>query len=326
MIDVNHFFLYLLYMKKILVTGAAGQIGSELTVALAKKYGAEHVLATDIKEPKNDLGTEFEILDVLDDKKIAHIAQEYNIDTIYHLVGILSAAGENNPDIAWMVNINSLKSILNLGKSDQIKQIFWPSSIAAFGPGSPKENTPQATIMDPNTIYGITKWTGELLCNYYYNKYRVDVRSLRYPGLISYVTPPGGGTTDYAIDIFYHAVQGKTYNCFLREDTMMPMMYMPDALAGTLQLMKTPAHNIKTHFSYNFTAMSFTPKEIAEEIQKHIPDFKILYTPDKRQNIADTWPRSVDDSAARRDWGWKHTYNLSRMVEDMLKHVKEKLS
>lgn len=311
-------------MEKILVTGAAGQIGSELTIALRDKYGKENVIASDIREMNHDDGP-FEKLNVLEADKIEEVIKRHNITIIYHLVGILSAAGEQNPDNAWMVNINSLKSVLDLGKLDQIKQVFWPSSIAAFGPGSPKENTPQATIMDPNTIYGITKWTGELLCNYYYNKYRVDVRSLRYPGLISYVTPPGGGTTDYAIDIFYHALEGKSYNCFLREDTRMPMMYMPDAIEGTLKLMEAPAHKIRTRFAYNFTAISFTPKEIAEEIQKHIPGFSVAYSPDRRQNIADTWPRTVDDSAARRDWGWSHTYDLEKMVKDMITHIKEKL-
>lgn len=312
-------------MKKILVTGASGQIGSELTIALREKYGTENVIATDIKESVDTSGP-FEFLNVLEEKKVGEILQKHNINTIYHLVGILSAAGEQNPDNAWMVNVNSLKSILDFGKSEKIKQIFWPSSIAAFGPSSPKEHTPQATIMDPNTIYGITKWSGELLCNYYYNKYRVDVRSLRYPGLISYVTPPGGGTTDYAIDIFYQAIEKKKYTCFLREDARLPMMYMSDAIGGTIKLMETPAHKIRTRFSYNFSAIDFTPKEIAMEIQKYIPEFKCTYEPDRRQLIADTWPRTVDDSVAQRDWGWKAKYDLTQMVEDMIKHIKKKLS
>jgi len=314
-------------MKSILITGAAGQIGSELTLALREKYGVDHVLATDIREPADpkicDSGP-FEYLDVLEEHHIARLIQKFKIDTIYHLVGILSAAGEKNPDNAWMVNINSLKNVLDLAKEKGIKQIFWPSSIAAFGSGSPRENTPQATIMDPNTIYGITKWTGELLCNYYYNKYRLDVRSLRYPGLISYITPPGGGTTDYAIDIFYQAFQTKRYTCFLREDTMLPMMYMPDAIEGTIKLMETPAYKIKTRFAYNFSSLSFTPKEIADEIKKHIPDFVCTYAPDRRQNIADTWPRVVDDSVARRDWGWQHEFDLPEMTKDMLKHITKK--
>jgi len=315
-------------MKSILITGASGQIGSELTLALREKYGADNVLATDIREPIDpelrDSGP-FEYLDVLEEHHIAKLIQKFKIDTIYHLVGILSAAGEQNPDNAWMVNINSLKNVLDLAKDEGIKQVFWPSSIAAFGSGSPRENTPQATIMDPNTIYGITKWTGELLCNYYYNKYRLDVRSLRYPGLISYVTLPGGGTTDYAIDIFYKALQVKRYMCFLREDTMLPMMYMPDAIKGTIKLMEAPAYKIKTRFAYNFSALSFTPKEIANEIKKHIPDFVCTYAPDRRQNIADTWPRTIEDSVAQRDWGWRYEFDLSRMTEDMIKHVNKKL-
>ncbi|MDD5040597.1 MAG: NAD-dependent epimerase/dehydratase family protein [Patescibacteria group bacterium] len=315
-------------MPKILITGACGQIGSEMTLALRERYGKDNVLATDIREPEDEnlrASGAFEYLNVLEEQHIARLVQKYKIDTIYHLVGILSAAGEKNPDNAWMVNVNSLKNVLDLAKNLGLRQVFWPSSIAAFGPGSPRENTPQATIMDPNTIYGITKWTGELLCNYYYNKYRLDVRSLRYPGLISYVTPPGGGTTDYAIDIFYQAIKTKQYICFLREDTMLPMMYMDDAIGGTVKLMEAPAHAIRTRLAYNFTAISFTPKQIADEIKKHIPGFVCTYAPDRRQTIADTWPRSVDDSVAQRDWGWKPQYTLSAMVEDMLKHLKKKL-
>lgn len=316
-------------MPKILITGACGQIGSELAPALREKYGADNILATDIREPVEaafkDEGP-FELLDVLDAKRINELIDTHKIDTIYHLAGILSAAGENNPDAAWMVNINSLKYILDITRDQTLKQVFWPSSIAAFGPGSPREDTPQATIMDPNTIYGITKYSGELLCNYYYHKYRVDVRSLRYPGLISYVSPPGGGTTDYAVDIYYHALQEKKFTSFLREDTMLPMMYMPDAIKGTIDLMEAPAHQIKIRTSYNFTAFSFTPREIAESIQKYIPDFVCAYSPDRRQQIADSWPRSIDDHGAARDWGWKPSYDLDGMTQDMLKHLREKLN
>ncbi len=316
-------------MPNILITGACGQIGSELTPALREKYGADNVLATDIKEPATPAlkeGGSFEILDILDAKRTAELIEKNEIDTIYHLAGILSAAGESNPDTAWMVNINSLKNILDIARDKSIKQVFWPSSIAAFGPGSPREDTPQATIMDPNTIYGITKYSGELLCNYYYNKYRVDVRSLRYPGLISYVSPPGGGTTDYAVDIYYQALQEKKFTSFLREDTKLPMMYMPDAITGTIQLMEAPAHQIKIRTSYNFTAFSFTPEKIAASIKKYIPDFDCTYSPDRRQQIADSWPRSIDDHVAQRDWGWKPTYDLDGMTDDMLKHLREKLN
>ncbi len=315
-------------MPTILITGACGQIGSELTPALREKYGSDNVIATDIKEPTTPElkdGGPFEVLDALDAKRIAELIDERRIDIIYHLAGILSAAGENNPDTAWMVNINGLKNILDIARDKSITQVFWPSSIAAFGPGSPRERTPQATIMDPNTIYGITKYSGELLCNYYYNKYRVDVRSLRYPGLISYVSPPGGGTTDYAVDIYYQALGKKSFVSFLREDTMLPMMYMPDAIQGTIQLMEAPSRQIKIRTSYNFTAFSFTPKEIAESITHRIPDFTCTYSPDRRQQIADSWPRSIDDQVAQRDWGWHPQYDLEKMTEDMLAHLKQKL-
>ena len=315
-------------MPKILITGATGQIGSELTLALREKYGGDNVVALGhIKEPNKELKDSgpFEKGDATDKGFLEGLIDKYQIDTIYHLVGILSAAGEQNPDNAWIVNINSLKHVLDLAKDKGLKRVFWPSSIAAFGLSSPRDNTPQATIMDPNTIYGITKISGELLCNYYYNKYRLDVRSLRYPGLISYVTPPGGGTTDYAIDIFYQALENKTYTSFLRADTMLPMMYMPDAIKGTIDLMEAPNSKIRTRLSYNFTALSFTPKEIADEIKKHIPDFVCQFVPDRRQNIADTWPRTIDDTPARRDGDWQHEYDLARMTEDMLKHLRDKL-
>lgn len=315
-------------MPKILIAGATGQIGSELTPALRKKYGVENVVAVGHRKPPEQKFKEsgpYESGDATNKAFLMELINKYKIDTIYHLVGILSAAGEQNPDSAWIVNINSLKNVLDLAKEHDIERVFWPSSIAAFGPSSPRENTPQATIMDPTTIYGITKYSGELLCNYYYNKYRVDVRSLRYPGLISYVTPPGGGTTDYAITIFHEALQNKRYTCYLREDTELPMMYMPDAIKGTIDLMEVPAAKIRTRFAYNFTAFSFTPKELAGAIRKHIPDFVCSYAPDRRQQIADTWPRSIDDICARRDWGWQPSYDLAAMTEDMLKNLKIRL-
>ncbi len=315
-------------MPKILITGATGQIGSELTLALREKFGGENVIALGHRRPPTDdlkKSGPYEQGDATDKAFLKKLLEKYKIDQIYHLVGILSAAGEKSPDNAWMVNINSLKNVLDLAKEYDIGRVFWPSSIAAFGPSTPRDNTPQATIIDPTTIYGITKYTGELLCNYYYNKYRIDVRSLRYPGLISYVTLPGGGTTDYSIAMFYEAITDKKYTCFVREDTMLPMMYMPDAIEGTIKLMEAAAPKIKIRLSYNFTAISFTAKELANEIQKHIPDFVCTYSPDRRQAIADTWPRSIDDTPAQRDWEWKPTYTLAKMTEDMIKHLKPKL-
>lgn len=315
-------------MPKILITGATGQIGSELTLALRKKFGGENVIALGHRRPPTDdlkKSGPYEKGDATDKAFLKKLIEKYKINQIYHLVGILSAAGEKSPDNAWMVNINSLKNVLDLSKEHAMEKVFWPSSIAAFGPSTPRDNTPQATIIDPTTIYGITKYTGELLCNYYYNKYRIDVRSLRYPGLISYVTPPGGGTTDYSIAMFYEAITDKKYTCFVREDTMLPMMYMPDAIEGTIKLMETAAPKIKIRLSYNFAAISFTAKELADEIKKHIPDFVCTYSPDRRQAIADTWPRSIDDTPAQRDWGWKPTYTLAKMTEDMIKHLKPKL-
>lgn len=314
-------------MPRILVTGSTGQIGSELTLALRQRYGAENVVAVGHRRPPTDdlqRSGPYEQAEATDRERLKELLQKYNIDTIYHLVGILSAAGEKNPDYAWEVNTMGLKHVLDLAHELSIKQIFWPSSIAAFGPSTPKVNTPQVTSMEPSTIYGITKYTGELLCNYYYNKYRLDVRSLRYPGLISYVTPPGGGTTDYAITIFYEALQNKKYESFLREDSELPMMYMPDAVAGTIKLMEAPPSKIRTRMSYNFTAISFTPKELVAEIQKHIPDFTCAYVPDRRQAIADSWPRSIDDTPARRDWGWQPKYDLAKMTEDMIAQLKKK--
>ncbi|MFH1054888.1 MAG: NAD-dependent epimerase/dehydratase family protein [Candidatus Altiarchaeota archaeon] len=312
-------------MKKILITGSMGQIGSELAPELRQKYGRDNVIASG-RRPSESLSKEglYEIIDATDKNKLKDVIDRYDIDTIYHLVGILSAKGEENPDVAWDINMNSLKNALDLARDMKLK-IFWASSIAAFGPNTPQYNTPQLTIMDPNTMYGVTKYAGELLCNYYFKKYGVDVRSLRYPGILSYKTPPGGGTTDYAVAIFYEAIQNKRYTCFLREDSTLPMMYMPDAIKATIDIMEAPAEKIKTRFSYNLAAISFAPKELATEIRKHMPEFKCDYKPDHRQKIADSWPKTIDDSQARKDWGWKHKYGLKEMTEDMLENLKKKI-
>ncbi|MEM3075859.1 MAG: NAD-dependent epimerase/dehydratase family protein, partial [Candidatus Bilamarchaeaceae archaeon] len=252
------------------------------------------------------------------------VVKKYGIDTIYHLASILSAKGEQNPELAWHVNIGTLKNVLDIARDQKLERVFWPSSIAAFGPTTPRERTPQRTILEPGTMYGVTKVTGELLCNYYFRKWGVDVRSVRYPGLISYKAPPGGGTTDYAVAIFHAALKDKKYECYLREDSALPMMYMPDAIRGTIQLMEADASKITIRTSYNLAAISFTPKEIAEEIRKHIPEFTCTYKPDFRQAIADSWPKSIDDSQARKDWGWTHEYDLAKMTKDMLEKLKAK--
>lgn len=315
-------------MQKILITGANGQIGSELREELVEKYGSENVVGTDLKYPKNydeNLLGPLEIQDVADKVGLEKIIDKYHVDTVFHLVGILSAKGERDPELAWNINVNSLKYILDFARERKMR-IFWPSSIAVFGPTSPKENTPQATILEPTSMYGVTKVTGELLCNYYFNKYGVDVRSLRFPGLISYKTPPGGGTTDYAVEIFYEAIKHQTYTCFLRKETVLPMMYMPDAIRAILKLMAAPVDRLTVHTSYNLTAISFSVAELAEEIKKHIPDFKLETDPDTRQQIADSWPKTIDDSIARNDWGWQHEYDLAAIVADMLVNLKRKAS
>lgn len=312
-------------MNKILITGANGQIGSELVTELGQQYGPENIIGADLQPPRPFLrrkeNQNFEIFDVTNKAELERILKQYEIDTVFHLAGLLSATGEMKPDLAWDVNVNGLKHLLDFAKDHPLK-IFWPSSIAAFGPHSPKENTPQMTVLDPNTIYGVTKVTGELLCNYYFERYHVDVRSLRYPGLISYKTPPGGGTTDYAVEIFYEALRHKQYTCFVTAETRLPMMYMPDAIKATLDIMQTDAKNIKIRTSYNVAAISFSAKEIAQEIQKHLPDFVCDFKPDFHQAIADSWPKSIDDSQARQDWGWQHRYDLASMTEDMLNQLK----
>jgi nucleoside-diphosphate-sugar epimerase len=310
---------------KILIIGACGQIGTELTQKLRGIYGVENVIASDIRKLNIDVvhSGPFEVINALDFNQIQHLVEVHQIDEVYLMAALLSATAEKNPAFAWDLNMNSLFHVLNLAKAGKIKKIFWPSSIAVFGPTTPRENTPQYTIMEPSTVYGISKQTGERWCEYYHNIYGVDVRSIRYPGLISWSSPPGGGTTDYAVDIFHKAIAKKKYDCFLSSETKMPMMYMDDAIAATIQIMQSPKEQIKIRSSYNLAAMSFTPTEIAEEIKKHIPEFTITYHPDFRQKIADSWPASIDDSAAREDWNWNHKFDISSMTKDMLDHLKK---
>lgn len=308
--------------QKILVIGAGGQLGSELTQGLWGLYGKENVLATDIKDPEGVLSLgNFEILDVLKQKALFDFILKNNITQIYHLAAVLSATGEKNPKLAWHLNMDGLIHVLDAAVECKVEKVYWPSSIAVFGPGTPRQNTPQETIMDPTTIYGITKLAGERWCEWYFRKYGLDVRSLRYPGLIGYKTKPGGGTTDYAVDIFFKALTDKRFNCFLRPDTYLPMMYMDDAVKATLNLMESPWEKINIRSSYNISAMSFCPSEIAAEIKKHIPEFSIAYQPDFRQSIADSWPKSIDDSAARKDWGWQHLFDLPKMTREILTHL-----
>jgi len=308
---------------KILVTGACGQIGSELVPELRKRYGADQVIATDIKEPSAELKESgpFDWLDVTSSENIVAIIKKYRAEVIYHLAAILSARGEQDPGLAWRVNLLGTYNILEAARELGIKQIFIPSSIAVFGPETPKVNTPQETILLPKTMYGVTKVAGELLGEYYVRRYGLDVRGCRYPGIISYKTPPGGGTTDYAVAIFHEAIKHKKYVCFLKEDTVLPMMYMPDCLKAAVKLMEAEASRLKHHTNFNLAAMSFSPAELASEIKKYIPEFEIIYEPDERQAIAETWPKSIDDSAAREEWGWEPDYDLPRMVEDMLKNL-----
>ncbi len=309
--------------EKILVIGASGQIGVELTLALREIYGNSNVIASDLRE-ENDLlkGTgPYVSLDVMN-KEMLHVQViRQNITQIYLLAAMLSATGEKNPGLAWHLNMQSLLNVLDIAREENLHKVYWPSSIAVFGPTSPKQNSPQQTVIEPTTVYGISKFAGEFWCNYYHQRYGVDVRGIRYPGLISYKSAPGGGTTDYSVEIFHEAVNHKRYTSFLREDTYLPMMYMPDAIRATIELMEAPAEKISIRTSYNLSSMSFSPKEIADEIKKHIPDFTIDYKPDYRQAIADSWPQSIDDSVARKDWGWKHEYDLPAMVSDMLKNI-----
>lgn len=310
-------------MEKVLITGAAGQLGSELTRSLTDIYSPDAVIASDLN-PKQSVKFDycrFETLDVTDRTKMERLMKQENVKQVYHLAAILSAVGEQKPLLAWQVNMDSLLHILELAKALKMDKIYWPSSIAVFGPNSPRHQTPQHCIMDPDTVYGISKQAGERWCNYYFEKHQVDVRSLRYPGLIGYKTLPGGGTTDYAVDIYHKAVAGEDFECFLKEGTYLPMMYMPDAIKATLNLMHAPKEQIKVRSSYNLGGISFSPKEIYESIKEHFPSFQISYHPDFRQQIADSWPDSIDDSAAREDWGWQHQYDLKRMTEDILAHL-----
>ena len=309
--------------EKVLVIGASGQIGVELTLALRKIYGNANVVASDLRE-ENDLlkGTgPYVSMDVMN-KEMLHVQViRQNITQIYLLAAILSATGEKNPSLAWSINMQSLLNVLDIAKEEKMHKVYWPSSIAVFGPTSPKIMCPQQTVIEPITVYGISKYAGEFWCNYYHQRWGLDVRSIRYPGLISYKSAPGGGTTDYAVEIFHEALEEKKYECFLKEDTYLPMMYMPDAIKATIELMEAPAEKIRIRTSYNISAMSFSPKEIAAEVKKHIPEFEIRYRPDYRQQIADSWPQSIDDNVARNDWGWKEDYDLPGMVKDMFDNL-----
>jgi nucleoside-diphosphate-sugar epimerase len=315
-------------MEKIMVIGAAGQIGSELVVELRKLHGNENVWATDIKSPPADVmeGGPFQILDVMDDKQLIHFIIRHKITQIYHLAAVLSGNAEKLPIQAWNINMDSLMNILEVARMvEDVKKVFWPSSIAVFGPTTPRATTPQLTIMEPITVYGISKLAGERWCDYYYNKYGVDVRSIRYPGLISYKTEAGGGTTDYAVEIFYEAIRKGKYESFLEAGTMLPMLFMPDAIKATIDLMEADRSKLTIHSSYNLGGFSTSPEEMAQEIKKHIPKFNISYNPDFRQQIADSWPQSMDDTIARMDWGYKNSYDLAKMTEIMLSEIKKKL-
>lgn len=310
--------------KRILIIGASGQIGNELTMYLRNMYSNQNVIASDIREPSSIVmeSGPFEILDAMDYPAIEKIVTNYNITDVYLMAAMLSATAEKYPIKGWDLNMTSLFNVLNLAKDKKIEKVFWPSSIAVFGPTTPKTNTPQHTIMEPATVYGISKQTGERWCEYYHKRYGVDVRSIRYPGLISYKTPPGGGTTDYAIEIFHKALKDKKYTCFLTAQTALPMMFMDDAINATVNIMLAPPQKIKIRNAYNLAALSFNPQELAASIQKHIPDFTINYKPDFRQAIADSWPASIDDAVARKDWGWQHTIDLDKMTKIMIDNLK----
>lgn len=306
---------------KILIIGAGGQIGIELTQELSLLYGSENVVAADLKPISALPNNPFEVLDVLDKDSLFSIVKKHGIKQIYLLAALLSATGEQNPMFAWKLNMEGLFNVLDLAKEKHIKKVYWPSSIAVFGPTTPRENTPQFTVMEPTTVYGISKQAGERWCEWYFNKHGVDVRSLRYPGLIGWKSAPGGGTTDYAVHIFHQALKNKTYECFLSKDTALPMMHMEDAIRATIEIMHAPSENIKIRGSYNLAGISFTPEQIAQEIKKHIPDFTISYKPDFRQAIADSWPKSISDDEAKNHWNWSAKYNLSSLVANMLENL-----
>ena len=310
------------HSPRILIIGANGQIGSELSLALARRHGDEQVITADLAPVGRRPQLRHEMLDATSRGDLAAVVERHGITQIYLLAAALSASGEKAPMWAWNLNTSSLLNVLELARQGGIERVFWPSSIAAFGPSTPRENTPQRTVMEPTTVYGISKLAGEGLCRWYHAQHGVDVRSLRYPGLISYTTPPGGGTTDYAVDIFHAALKGEPYTCFLEPDEALPMMYMPDAIRATLELMEAPATCIGERGSYNVGAMSFAPRRIAEAIRGHLPGFEVRYAPDYRQAIAHAWPYSIDDSVARDDWGWRAEYDLEGMVADMIRHLR----
>jgi len=315
-------------MRRILVTGAVGQIGSELTMELRHRYGNDNVVAAGHKtKPSEKLRQSgpFEFIDVTGRETVEEVVRKYNIDTIYHLAAILSAVGEEKPHLAWDVNINGLYNVLEVAQERKMTRVFCPSSIAAFGPETPRDNTPQETVLRPTTMYGVTKVAGELLCDYYFHRFGLDVRGARFPGIISSETLPGGGTTDYAVEIFYEAIKHQRYSCFLREDTVLPMMYMPDCIKATIDLMEADPFRLKHHSDFNLAAMSFSPAELVAEIKKHIPEFTSEYKPDFRQAIADSWPRTIDDSAAREEWGWEPSYDLAAMTADMLEKLGQRI-
>jgi nucleoside-diphosphate-sugar epimerase len=314
-------------MKKILVTGSTGQIGSELTLALREKYGGDNVIAVGHQRKPSDAllnSGPFEVVDIGQIEKLKETVKKHNVDTIYHLAAVLSATGEQNPQFAWNLNMGSLYNVLETAREQGLLRVFWPSSIAVFGNTAPRVNTPQETILLPATMYGVTKVAGELLCNYYFTKFGIDVRGLRYPGIISSETPAGGGTTDYAVEIFYEAIKNKRYTCFVKENTVLPMMYMPDCLKATMDLMGADPSRVKRHDSYNLAGTSFSAGELTAEIRKHIPEFKCDYRPDFRQKIADSWPMSIDDGPARRDWGWRPMYDLATMTKDMIERLSKR--
>lgn len=308
--------------EKILIIGSNGQIGLELATGLRKVFGTDNVVCSDIKRLDNQEGP-FEVLDVLDKNRFYEIIKSHGITQVYLLAALLSATAEKNPKFAWDLNMNGLFHVLDAAKEGLIKKVYWPSSIAVFGPSTPRVNTPQYTVMEPNTIYGISKQAGERFCEYYHQKYGVDVRSIRYPGLIGWKSAPGGGTTDYAVHIYHEALKNKTYTSFLSAGTVLPMMYMDDAIRATIGLMEAPAEQVKIRSSYNIAGMSFDPEGIAASIRQHIPDFTLSYAPDYRQAIADSWPQSIDDTEAREHWGWKPEYDLNKMTEVMLKNLRQ---
>lgn len=316
-------------MTRTLVTGATGQIGSELTLELRSRYGNESIIAAGhSREPSRNLleSGVFEYIDVADREGLSKIVRKYDVDTIYHLAAVLSATGEKNPQLAWSVNMGGLYNVLEVARENGVVKVFWPSSIAVFGSGAPRVSTPQDAVLIPSTIYGITKVAGELLCNYYFNRFNLDVRSVRYPGIISSETPPTGGTTDYATEIFYGAIKNRRYTCFVGENTILPMMYMPDCIKAAVELMEVSFSKIKHHVSYNVAAMSFSAGELTAEIRRHIPEFECDYKPDFRQKIADSWPMSIDDSEAREEWNWRPVYDLANMVRDMIEKLTKRFA